>query len=248
MGLVIDSSSPDASVVVGAAANACPAFVPPDDPLIMAMWAGDSTAGTSPPSPTCASTPSATWILDGWERKDSGFPTEDAQAAIFHSILAGTPGSTVVTVTSGVVITNNSGSILKAYVFTGHDPAAPIGATGGGRAGSVSSISVSYTATITGGQGFMVISDWNAGDTASWTAATGCTIEDKGTVTGEISYAVVRRTAADGVNTALTQLGVTGLPAGGQYHWVYAEVISLEAAIAAASAAGYAGSANPPMF
>jgi hypothetical protein len=95
----------------------------------------------------------------------------------------------------------------------------------------------------------MVVSDWSAIDTTNWVAATGCTIVDVGTISGEISYAIVRRTDPDGVIGVSTTLGLTGLPTGGQFHWAYAEVISQEAALAAEGQAGYpARGASPPMF
>lgn len=234
MPLVIDGSSPTAHVVVGDPTNTCAAFDPPDSPLLLGMWAGDSIGNAL--APVVSSSPAQTWVQDGFDAEGSGTPTQPGQAAIFHAVVAGTPGSSTVTFVNWDT-SASSGSILKVYVLTGHDPVAPIGATSHGRQAGGSALSASYTGSIDGGQGFLVISDWSAGATSGWTADSGCTIEDKGTVTGEISYAVVRRTSPDGLLGVSTSVGVSGLPTGGQYHWVIAEVISLEAAQAAGRSA-----------
>lgn len=247
-GLVIDSSTPPShTAAAGFPANTCAAFSPPADPLLLVAWAGNSQANVT--TPGIASSPSQTWVTDGWDREASGSPTMPGQAAMFHAVITGTPGSSTVTVTNQEPNSTFQSSMMKVYVITGHDPVTPVGAVNHDRQSDGSTLSDSYVASITGGQGFMVICDWNAGSVAGWTADSGCTIEDKGTFTGEISYAVVRRTDPDGVNGAATSVGISGLPAGGQYHWVIAEVISLEAAIAAAQAAGYPSfGANAPMF
>lgn len=245
MALVIDSSSPAAAVgdFLSQYTTTAP-FSPPASPLLICLAALDvDFPPTDPTTVNISSSPAQTWTRDAWDHRSSGLPTEDGQAAFWHAVITGTPGSSTVTVQNQY----SAPSIVKVLVITGHDPVAPIGAAHGGRQGSGSSLSDSYTASITGGQGFMVVADWAAGSTAGWTAATDCTVLDKGTISGSISYAVLQRTAPDGVLGVSTSLGLTGLPTGGVYHWVIAEVISLEAALAAASA-GYAGDANPPMF
>lgn len=250
MALVIDGSSPAAHTADGnTPANVCASFVPPAAAMLLAMWAGDSSDGFDPTDPAAASSPSQTWTTDVWDHLSSGLPANDGQAAIFHTSFSSSPGSSTVTITNGVGAGGVQGSILKVYVLTGADPGTPMGVCGGGRQTSGSSITDSYTASITGGQGFMVISDWIALSTAGWTANAGCTIEDKGTVAGEISYGVVRRTDPDGVLGVTTSIGVSGLVTNGQYHWAYAEVISLEAALAAEQQAGYPSlGSSPPMF
>lgn len=184
-----------------------------------------------------------------WDHRASGSsPALDGQTAFFSAVVTGTPGSTTVSVANGET-TQSFGSVLKVYVITGHNPAGPIGASGSDRANTASSISGVYQATISGGQGFMVVCDWDATDSTPWTAAAGCTILNKGTITGEISYAVIQRTDPDGIIGQSTELGMTGLGGVGSFHYSYIEVISLEAAIAAATAAGYpAFGALPPLF
>lgn len=247
MALVIDASTPVGHTTT-TQTNTCAAFTPPDDPLIVALWAGN-TGGSDPgAAPTPSSSPSQAWATDVWDHTLSGSPFALSQAAFFHTVIAGAAGSMTVSVVNGQTV-NQWSSILKILVLNGHDPAAPIGVAQGGRQDSGTSITDSYTASIDGGQGFMVISDWAAGATAGWTATSGCTILDKGTLTGEISYATLQRTDPDGVAGASTSMGLTGLPSGGAYHWAIVEVISLEAAVAAAEAAGYPSLGNsPPMF
>lgn len=247
-GLVIDASSPPAHTAT-TVTNTCAAFVPPDSPLLLAAWSGDSKGNTDPPAaPAPSSSPTQTWTTYDWEHRASGSPTLDGQTAFFASLVTGSPGSTTVSVANGET-TQSFGSVLKVYVITGHDPVAPIGAGGAGRANIASAISGTYVATITGSQGFMVISDWDATDSGPWAPLAGCTIIDKGTVTGEISYAVIRRTTADGIVGQITELGMSGLGGIGSFHYSFIEVISAEAAAIAATNAGYpAFGALPHIF
>lgn len=218
--------------------------------MLLVCWAADSATFTNPGAPSIASSPSQSWTQDVWDNVATGSPSVDSQAGIWHAVLVGaSPGSSTVSVTNGATGTAVDGAALRVLVLTGHDPTSPVGAFGGNRQDGGNTITQNYTAEITGGQGFMVVSDWNAGDTSSWAPASGCTIIDRGTITGEISYAFLERTAADDVLSGTTTMGLTGLPAGGQYHWGYVEVISTAAVEAAAAAAGYpAFGASPPMF
>lgn len=231
MPLLIDVSSP-AMTSTTARTNTSGAFTPPESPLLLAAWAGNSPGNLDPPAPTASSSPSQTWTQDAWDRWGSGSPQQNGQAALFTATPSGAVGSTTVSVLNGASV-DSFGSALQVYVIIGHDATTPTGASGGDRSNSPSSITASYTATITGGQGFMVVSDWNASDTTPWAAAAGCTIVNKGTVSPEISYAVLRRTDPDGVEGATTSMGLTGLGgAATQLHWAYLEIISIEAAAA----------------
>ena len=199
--------------------------------------------------PNASSSPSHTWTRDAWDRWGTGSPQVNGQAAFFSSVITGTPGSHTVSVLNGSPAVGQTGAILKVYALTGHDPAGPIGQSGGGRAASPTSITASYVASITGGQGFMVVSDWMATDPADWTVSGGCTIVDRGVNGIETSYMMLRRTDPDGVYGAATAMTVSGFLGATEIHYAYVEVISLEAAIAAAQAAGYpAQAASPPMF
>lgn len=237
MALVIDGSSPAAHAGTPQT-NTCAAFTPPDSPLWLVSWAGN-TGGSDPAGPpTISSSPSQSWTRDAWDHPATGSPFTLGQAAMFHAAVTGTPGSSTVSVVNGQTV-NQFSSELVVYVLTGHDPVAPVGAAGGGRQDTgPTSISQSYTGTITGGQGFLAITDWNANSVASVTAASGCTVLDKGTIAGEISYIIVQRTAPDGVLGGTTTLGVTGVDTNFSGHWAYAEVISLEARAAQQYAAG----------
>lgn len=242
MPLVVDSSSPAAHTST-AQTNTCASFTPPADTLLLALWAGN-TGGSDPPAPSISSSPSQSWSRDAWDHFLSGSPGMNGQAAFFEAVAAGSPGATTVTVTNGQTVSQFS-STLSVLVMTGADPGNPVGTAVGGRQQSGSSLSASYTASITGGQGFFVVCDWQALSTSTWAAATGCTILQKGTLAGEISYGVVQRTTADGVNGVTTTLGITGLVTGGDYHWCVAEVISIEAAEAVRQLAATSQQSDP---
>jgi hypothetical protein len=231
--LVIDASTP-AGVAASATQDAVTAsFTPPDSPLLLALWAGN-TFTTTVPAPSISSSPAQSWTSDVFDRGDSGSPTVFGQAALWHVAITGSPGASTVDAQNGDANSSFWQSLLKVVVLTGHDPVAPIGVNGGGRQNSGSTITQSFTASIDGGQGFMVICDWNANSMAGVSAASGCTLIDTGTIAGQISYITLWRTIPDETAGVSTSLGVTGLVTGGQYHWAYAEVISLAARQAAA--------------
>jgi hypothetical protein len=229
MPLAIDASSPAVHSST-AADNVSASFTPPDASLVLSTWGCDTDTGVDPGSPTPSDSASHTWVTDGWDHRASGVPTVNGQAGAFHTYLAASSGAMTVDILTGTLGTY--GSIQKVYVITGADPGTPVALAQGGRQSSGTSISDSYTAAITGGQGFMVVADWAGVSTAAWTAAGGCTMVDKGTLSGSIGYAVLQRTTADDVLGAATTMGLTGLSTGGQYHWVLLEVVSVEAASA----------------
>jgi hypothetical protein len=246
-GLIIDSSSPAVSVAT-LASNTCSAFTPPDSPLLLAAWAGDSKGNTDPPAaPVASSSPTQAWTRYNWDHRASGSPNVDGQTAFFAALVVGAPGSTTVTIANGET-TQSYDSVLQVFVLTGADSLVPIGVGGSGRTNVASAISAFYTATITGGQGFMVVSDWDATDSTGWTPLSGCTILAKGTTAG-ISYAVIQRTTADGIVGQTTELGMSGLGGVGSFHYSFIEVISAEAAaLAATNASNSAFGAMPHMF
>lgn len=234
MPLVIDASTPAAHITnQSTATNTSNSFTPPDSPLIVVLYPADTTGGTGPAQPTISSSPSQTWVLDGWDFRDTGSPVTDGQTAVWHAVVTGTPGASTVSVVNKAS-TGSLDAVVMPLVFTGHDPAGPIGATDKNRQLGGTSLTDSYVGTVDGGQGLMVVSDWSGNSTTAWAAATGCSFVQsggsdlKGSTFG-ISYAVLQRTTADGTSGGSTSLGLTGLSTGGEYHWVMVEVISLEA-------------------
>jgi hypothetical protein len=249
MPVAIDASTPP-SLTSTSSPIGCAAFTPPSDALLLAMWADNTGVGVDPNAAACSSSPAQTWTRYAWDHLSSGSPSLDGQAALWAAQLVGAPGSSTVSVARGSLGLDEQA--LATYVLTGHDSVAPIGAVGGDRQSGVTSLDASYVASIDGGQGFMIVCDWGATSTADpdWQPGTGCDMVAKGTISGQISYAVVRRTNPDGVLGATTHLGITSIPASPAcaLHYVYVEIISIEAA-AAAAAAGYPSfGAIPPMF
>jgi hypothetical protein len=230
MGLVIDASSP-VFTTTSAQTNTSNSFAPPDDPLLLTMWAGNDPNASSPPVGTCSSSPAQTWTADGWSAYPNPGPASvNGQAAIWHAQPVGSTGAMTVSVQNGAATLFHS--IMQIFAITGHDPVAPIGASGAAAQFGGSSLSASYTATITGSQGFLVLCEWVANSTAGLTAAAGCTILNKGTLAGQISYLTLQQTNPDGVAGATTTLGVNNLVASSQLRWVYVEIVSLEARLA----------------
>lgn len=221
MGLAVDVSSP-AVATTAAQANATAAFTPPADGLQVALWAGN-TGGADPPAPSFASSPAHTWTRDAWDHANSGAPTMLGQAAVWHSAVAGSPGSSTATATNG--LSSQCDSALALQVVTGHDPVTPVGAAGGSRQQNGTSITVVYLATVTGSLGMLVACDWQTGAVASVTPGAGCSVVAAGQVGTAISYIVLARAAPDGVSGTYTALEVDNLTAGGDWHFCWVELL-----------------------
>lgn len=217
MPLVIDASTPAIAVQTnGATATvASAAFIPPSGSLVYARWAGNSTSLPTTPGITGGS---LSWTLLDWQSRNDA-PTRDGQAAHWWATGAGASMS--------VTVTNNTSSgfraaALRVTVFTGHDTVTPIGAHGKAGSASAASIAQSFTAQVTGSQGFIGVCDWDV--MGAMSAGTGCTLEGSANVTTDITYGFVRRTSADGVASASTTLNVTLPGTSTNLAWVYAEI------------------------
>jgi hypothetical protein len=187
--------------------------------------------------------------MDGLDQQQSGSPSLPGQVAVFHAVVSGSPGSTTITITNQEHATSFTDSIMKVFVITGHDPVTPIGQVIADRMTGVTFISESYPATISGSDGFIVFSDWQGNDSSVWTPPSGCTIVAAGGTVGEVTYAVVQRTTADGILGVPTTLGMDSLVTSSQWHVLVVEAVSHDAVVAAATQAGYpAAGANAPMF
>lgn len=219
MALAIDASSPaTATQTNGATATVVTAsFTPPNNSLLLVRWAANST---SLPSQPTISGGSLTYTLQDWKSK-ADTPTRDGQAACWIAQVS-TGASMTVTVTNQA----SSGfreAALRVLVITGHNTSTPVGAHGKSGSASASSIAQNYTASATGGQGFISVSDWDA--LSAMTAGTGCTLEGSATPGGAFTYAFVRRTSADDVNGNTNTLNVTVGGTSTNLSWVYAEIL-----------------------
>lgn len=227
MALAIDASTPAiATNSVGATAPLTTAsFTPPANSLLLVRWAGNSVGGVNPSAPTITDslgTP-LTYNLVAWQsRADS--PTVDGQSAAWWAKVSSSTAMTV-TVTSGVSGSTNRQAALHVTVLTGHDTTTPIGASGKAGSASAAAIAQSYTATTTGGWGFIVDCDWD--DKGAETAGTGCTLTNGGSnsIPGQISYGFLRRTSADDTAGGSNTLNVTLPGTSTTLSWVYIEVV-----------------------
>lgn len=216
----IDASSP--SLVTGNPTATTAPFTPPDNSVLVVGWAGNSGTGELPPMPTVTDNLGAhlSYILvDHRSAEDDPIGHPDGQAAMWTAAV--TVGASMT-----VSVTNNSTAAthgaLRVWVVTN----ALVGTGGsGGNGFSTTTVSQSYTATADSSQGFMAICDWDT--TGTQTAGTGCTEDPAGSISGQISYAFPRRTAADGTNGATTTL-ISNLPSSSvSLNWVYVELVPL---------------------
>lgn len=221
--LVLDSSSPaiatNTSNIVKTVVS--PLFTPPNNSLIVALWSGNATLNNNPGTPTIVDSALDNYTLEDWQSR-ADTPTADGQAADWAAnVTTGT--AMTVTVTSGTAASEFQ-SALAVQVFTGHNPIAPIGSHGKGGSKSASAISQSFVASATGSWGYMVVTDWDS--LGSMTAGTGCTLVGTGTVpTTQISYGIVRRTTADGVNGNTTTLNINLAGSSTNVSWTFLEIV-----------------------
>lgn len=219
MALAIDASSPAiATQTNGATATVATAsFTPPNNSLLLIRWAANSTS--LPAQPTISGG-SLTYTLQDWKSK-ADTPTRDGQAACWIASVA-TGASMTVTVTNQAT-SGFREAALRVVVLTGHNTSTPIGAHGKSGSASASSIAQTYTASATGGQGFISVADWDA--LSAMTAGTGCTLEGSGTPGGAVTYGFVRRTSADDSTGVSNTLNVTVGGTSTNLSWVWAEVL-----------------------
>lgn len=223
--LAIDASTP--SIVTqtsGSIATITTAsFTPPDGSLLLIRWSSNSHHAINPSTPTITDSlgvPLVYTIVDWVSRADS--PTVDGQAACWWAQV-NTSAAMTVTVTSGAA--DNRQAALCVTVLTGHDPLAPIGASGKSGSTSTSTISQDYTGLASNAWGFIVDCDWD--DKGAQTAGTGCTLTDGGSasITGQISWGFARRTSADDTNGGTTTLNLTLPGTSTNLSWIYVEIL-----------------------
>jgi hypothetical protein len=221
--LAIDASSPALTTQTNTATTtlASGSFTPPAGSVLLIQWSSD--AGATPASPTITDnlgTPLTYTLLD-WKAANSGSPAANGQGATWRAVV-GSSAAMIVTVTNGAV-TGERAAALKITVLTGADTTTPIGAHGKSGSLSAASIAQTYTASSTGGWGFIVVTDFN--QLGNETAGTGCTVISTGSVLTNISYGFLRRTTADDVATSSNSLNVTIPGTSTNLSWTYAEVL-----------------------
>jgi hypothetical protein len=221
MGLAIDGSSP--AVFTSAVANAVSAsFTPPVGSLLVAAFAGNSTGGVNPASPTITDSRGVplTYTQQVWRSRVDGSPVVDGHCAIWTAPVTSSASMTV-TITSG------GGSLEKAcrvWVITGQHPVNPIGLVGKAASASASSIAQNYTALHSLGQGFMCVLDWSA--LGNMTAGAGNTLDGTGSVgAGQISYGFGRRTLADDAMGVTNILRVNPNGTSTALNWCWVEIL-----------------------
>lgn len=217
MALAIDASSP--AVATGAPTATTASFTPPAGSVLTILASMDSNA-SNPPAPSITDSLGVhlTYTLVGW-KSFADAPAVGGQAAIWQAVV-GTSAPMTVSVTNGVAAFNAG---VKVLVWTGADTTNPVGANGkSGTSTSQTTVSQSYTAQATGGQGVIAICDWDV--TGAETAGTGNTIVASANIATSITYTFDRRTSADDVNGNSNTLATTLASASFDLSWVYAEV------------------------
>lgn len=207
-------------------------FKPADNSLILVMWAGNSIDPTIPSTPTISDNlggGALTYTLSDWQsRADS--PTVDGQAAIWTAPVT-TGAAMTITVNNNAASPNRHAG-LQVVVLTHSSGGRPtLGAHGKSGSTSTNIIAQTYTAQATGGQGFVVYSDWSA--VGAPREGTGCfpaVGSEKsgngsfGTIPTQMSFGMYKRLIPDDVNTVANRLNVSLLLTSNSLNWAYLEI------------------------
>jgi hypothetical protein len=219
--IAIDGSSPAIALGNPGPTATTASFTPLSNSVLIIGYAGNSTAGASPSTPTITDNLGShlTYTLIGYQSRADA-PNADGVAAMWRAVVSSSAGMTV-------SVTNQDASAkhgaLKVWVLTGADTTTPVGASGKSGSKSAAAIAQSYTAQATSGWGFIAVCDWDV--IGVETAGTGCTVDGSNNVaTNQITYGFARRTTADDVNGNSNTLNVTIPGTSTNLSWAYAEV------------------------
>ena len=225
-GLRISEASPALVTQTNGATTALitESFTPPAGSLVLALWSGNTEDLINPSTPTITDnlgTP-LTYTLSDWQ-SHADSPTVNGQAAAWTA-----PVTTAVPMK--VTVNNNAASnkqaALQVLVLINQN-STPVGAHGKAGSSSTAIITQSYTASATGGQGFIALADWTAGGTPK--AGTDCflaDVGDAGTIpTNQLSFGMFKRTIPDDVNAVSNRLNVSLAATSTALAWVYIEIL-----------------------
>jgi hypothetical protein len=223
--LAIDASSPAVATQTSTSTSTVTtaSFTPPAKSLLLIRWSwNDGGLGDNPATPSITDNLGAhlAYTLGDFQSNDVS-PNVDGQVATWTAPIV-TSAPMTITVTAGAGTSNHAGALYVAVLTDGGSLPRP-GAHGKSGSASASSIAQSYTAQATSGQGFIITCDWSA--LGNETAGTGCSIESTGSPGSQISYAAVRRTAADDVAGNSNTLNVTIPGTSTALNWAYMEIL-----------------------
>src|SRR6185369_14163460 len=229
MALAIDGSTPAVATQTTGSNHdvTSPSFTPPSGSILVNLWAGNTGTSDTPATPTITDNLGAhlTYSLQDWKsRADS--PARDGQAADWTAPV-GTGAAMTVTATNGTA-TANAQAALQVVVVTGQDSVTPVGQHGKSGSASTSTVTISYTATVTGSQGFVAITDWD--DKGAMTGGSNATIISSASIPGQISYGFARQSTAGGVAGVTTSFTVNLGAASTNVSWVFVEILPPAAA------------------
>lgn len=233
MALAIDGSTP--AIVTGSGTITTATFTPPDNSVLVIKFSGNSVQGSNPGAPTVTDSLGVhlVYTLSDWRSRADNAAIE-SQCAIWSAVV-GTGAAMTVSVTNNAA--NFRDGAVCVEVWTGADTSTPTGAHGKNGSTSASSISQSYTASATGGQGSLVTADWDM--KGAQTAGSGCTVEGSADVNAAFSYGFATRTFNDDGLGAPNSLNVSLPGSSTNLTWCWLEILPL---------VGDPGYLDPPPF
>jgi hypothetical protein len=197
-------------------------FTPVPGALLLPLWAGNSIDPLNPSAPTITDnlTLHAAWVLNDWQ-SHADSPAVNGQAGTWRAFAAGS--AMTVTINNNAASPNEHAA-LAVMALTGVDYGAPIGQHGKAGSASVTSFTVTYTATRDGSWGFLAVADWDAGGLMS--PGTNTTTIGTATIGTDLSYGFFRTTNPDGARGASVSMTVTvGAGPSLNTQWAWVEVL-----------------------
>lgn len=223
MALTLDASSPAIVATTGASTVTTASFTPPNNSLLLVLINGNNGTGNSPGAATATDNLGVhlTYNLIQHSARGSGTPATEGWSTTRYANVVTGAAMTV----SATNVDPATGLILKVMVFTDSSGALPsIGTSGKSAQTSGSTITASYTASVTGSRGVINVGDWDA--LATMTAGTGCTTTGGGAAinSGQTGYAFILRSTADGTSGSTTTMNVSNTGGSTNIRWTYVEV------------------------
>lgn len=226
-GLRIHESSPLVAVNAVGTVSGCTtlSFTPPAGSLLLVLWVGNSVDNTNPITPTITDSLGSplTYTLTDWQSRASA-PTVDGQAAAWTAPVI-TSAPMTVTVNNNAASGTRHGAVQVLVLINEH-ASTPVGVHGKTGSTSANQIAQLYTASATGGQGFIAVADWtNTGAAKPGMGNVLAREGSAGVVPGQLSFGFFRRTSPDDVSAVDNRLNVQLLGTATDLSWVYVEIL-----------------------
>ena len=222
MALALDGSAP-VSVFTNGTSSTTASFTPPAGALLVIAMRYNTGTGDTPGTPTITDSLGShlTYTLREHDRRPDA-PLAESAVAVWTAVATGA----ALAITTGSSGTAATGNALKVQVWT--DGASTPGVGTVVKNSSItgtSSITQNVLCTVTGANAIIAFSNWDASGIP--TGGTGCTTTggDGADQGATLAYALISRTANDGVASSNISMQVNSIGGGANLRWVAMEIV-----------------------